>query len=77
MENLENATPFLTHSFEVEKGDIVYLFTDGFADQFGKNELVEKKAGKKFKSANFKKLLLSVNDLSMQEQEKQIFDTFC
>jgi len=44
--------PFTTHEIELEKGDMIYVFSDGFADQFGGE------FGKKFKYANLKALLL-------------------
>ena len=31
----ENKTPFFTHNIELQKGDSIYIFSDGFADQFG------------------------------------------
>jgi tetratricopeptide (TPR) repeat protein len=62
--------PFTTHTLELQKGDTIYVFTDGYADQFGGE------TGKKFKSANFKKLLLSIQDKSMDEQQKIITETF-
>ena len=31
----EQLKPFSTHSVELIKGDIIYTFTDGYADQFG------------------------------------------
>lgn len=54
---------FTLNSIELQKGDIVYLFTDGYADQFGGAK------GKKFKYAQLKEVLLSVYHLSMREQE--------
>ena len=59
----DNAKPFTTHQFTLQKGDTIYIFSDGFADQFGGEK------GKKFKKANFKKLLLSIEDLPMSEQK--------
>lgn len=53
---------FTTHRIPMAKGDTVYLFSDGFADQFGGP------AGKKFKSNSFKQLLLSSQHLNMKEQ---------
>jgi len=53
---------YTTHTIEVQPGDSFYMFSDGFADQFG-GEL-----GKKFKSKSFKKLLLGMQDKSMEEQ---------
>jgi tetratricopeptide (TPR) repeat protein len=46
--------PFSTHEVELNTGDSFYTFSDGFADQFGGEK------GKKFKSKNFKALLLSI-----------------
>ena len=45
------------------------MFTDGYADQFGGNE------GKKFKYQQFKELLLSIQNLSMEEQKLVIDET--
>lgn len=58
----DNAVPFTTHSVELEEGDTFYVFSDGFADQFGGEQ------NQKFKSINFKKLLLSIQDQNMDEQ---------
>jgi serine phosphatase RsbU (regulator of sigma subunit) len=62
--------PFTTHVFELKKGDTIYISTDGFQDQFGGDH------GKKFKSANFKKLLLSIQEETMDIQKQIIEDTF-
>ena len=51
----------------MKKNDTVYIFSDGYSDQFGGPD------GKKFKYGNFKKLLLSIQDKSMMDQ-KQILD---
>jgi len=44
--------PFTTHTVKIEKGDMIYLFTDGYSDQFGGPKR------KKLKSKNFKKMLV-------------------
>lgn len=62
--------PFTNHIFELQKGDAIYLHTDGFTDQFGGPK------GKKFMAANLKKLLLSIQHLKMSEQEKVIREAF-
>jgi len=55
---------FENHKFQLEKGDVIYTFSDGYIDQFGgENE-------SRFKSKNFKKLLLEINNKPMQEQRK-------
>ncbi|MBI9053953.1 MAG: SpoIIE family protein phosphatase [Bacteroidales bacterium] len=46
--------PFLNNEIEYEDGDMFYLFSDGFADQFGGSE------GKKYQSRRFKHLLLDI-----------------
>ncbi len=56
-----------THDFknniiELHKGDSFYIFTDGYADQFGGPK------GKKFKYLQFKNLLLSIQNKTMMEQ---------
>lgn len=76
----DNATPFKTHHFNLQEGDMVYTFSDGYADQFGGNsdEALEKygikKKGKKLKKSNFKKLLLSISPQAV-DQQKDILST--
>ncbi|HWY11416.1 MAG TPA: two-component regulator propeller domain-containing protein [Bacteroidia bacterium] len=62
----DKETTFSVHTVELKKGDSVYLFTDGYADQFGGPN------GKKFKYKNFKELLLAVNNLEMAAQKIKI-----
>ncbi|MCB0479639.1 MAG: SpoIIE family protein phosphatase, partial [Crocinitomicaceae bacterium] len=68
--NYHDAKPFNTHEISLNSGDTFYIFSDGYADQFGGDK------GKKFKSANLKKLFLSVADKSMEEQKRLIHETF-
>jgi ligand-binding sensor domain-containing protein/serine phosphatase RsbU (regulator of sigma subunit) len=53
---------FTNHTLQYYAGDTIYLFTDGFADQFGGPK------GKKLMSKNFKEILSSVQDKNMLEQ---------
>ena len=62
--------PYVTHSFDLEQGDTIYLFSDGYVDQFGGEK------GKKFKAKAFRALLLSIQDKSMGEQKIIIDETF-
>ncbi len=55
---------FTNHIIPLQKGDAVYLFTDGYADQFGGEK------GKKFKYDRFKKLLIEIQDKKMKEQKE-------
>lgn len=56
--------PFNCHSVKIYQGDIFYLFTDGFADQFGGPK------GKKFKYSRLREILVNIQSLSLPEQEK-------
>jgi len=60
---------FKLYSFDLEKGDCIYTFTDGYADQFGGVK------GKKFKYKQLQELLVSVSHLSIQEQYEKIRNT--
>ncbi len=62
--------PFTLKQFKIYPGDTVYIFSDGFADQFGGPD------NRKFMSKNFKKLLLRVYNMSMEKQKEIIEDTF-
>lgn len=61
--------PFRNHIVELQKGDSVYAFTDGYADQFGGPK------GKKFKYSQFEKLLVSIQSNSMTEQREILNNT--
>jgi len=57
---------FTTHVLNLTKGSLVYLFTDGYADQFGGPK------GKKFMYKQFADLILSNQDLEMGEQRNRL-----
>jgi serine phosphatase RsbU (regulator of sigma subunit) len=65
-----NQKNFITHQVDLLKGDTIYIFTDGYQDQFGGEK------GKKFKSSNMKQLLLSIQNKEMEEQKEIIKNTF-
>jgi serine phosphatase RsbU (regulator of sigma subunit)/CHASE3 domain sensor protein len=56
------AKHFNTQSISLEKGDVIYVFSDGYADQFGGLK------GKKFMYRQFRETLFSIKDLPMDEQ---------
>lgn len=58
-----NEQEFKSHTIEIKKNDMIYVFTDGFADQFGGD------SGKKYMTKRFKDLLLSIHHKSATEQE--------
>jgi serine phosphatase RsbU (regulator of sigma subunit) len=63
----EKMDNFTTHEIQLKKGDQLYIFSDGFADQFGGPK------GKKFKYKAFKSMRLENSDKPMQAQ-KQILE---
>jgi len=58
---------FTTHTIELFENDTLYIFTDGYQDQFGGPK------GKKFMAKNLKELLITINHETMEKQ-KQILD---
>ncbi len=66
----DNPKPYTMHSFDLEQGDSLYIFSDGYVDQFGGEK------GKKFKAKAFRELLLSIQDKSMEEQKTIIDESF-
>ena len=62
----ENPKPFQTHRINLNKGDNIFLFSDGFSDQFGGGK------GKKMMKKRFKELVISLKDKQMGEQQKSI-----
>ena len=61
--------PFSNHLVSLEEGDVVYIFSDGYADQFGGPY------GKKFLSKRLKELLVSISDKIMSEQARILEET--
>lgn len=61
--------PFSTQTIQLQKNDLLYLFTDGYADQFGGDK------GKKFKLSSLQELFLSKCHLPMNEQLIAIDET--
>jgi serine phosphatase RsbU (regulator of sigma subunit) len=66
----EMRKPFNTHSLLLKETDSPYLFSDGYADQFGGPK------GKKFKYAQLKKLLLANFKSNMQLQQQILHAEF-
>lgn len=66
----DKPAPFTCHTFELYKGDSFYLFSDGYADQFGGPK------GKKLKYKTLQDFILSMQDRSMPDQEKFLDEKF-
>lgn len=62
--------PFTKKEVYLEKGDLIYLFSDGYADQFGGEN------GHKFRYDQFQKLIISMAPTSMSQQKETIVNTF-
>ena len=61
---------FTKHEIQLEKGEIIYLLSDGFIDQFGGPK------NKKYMRGRFKKLLLSIHDKKLSEQRSILENEF-
>jgi two-component system, sensor histidine kinase LadS len=61
---------FTDHTVDLMKGDMIYLFSDGFADQFGGPRR------EKFFYRSFRDLLVSISDLPTNEQQARIATAF-
>ncbi len=65
-----NPKPFSSNSIKLIKGDLIYLFSDGFVDQFGGEK------GKKFKASNLKNLLATNASTNCESQLLEIENAF-
>ena len=62
--------PFTNHEIKVEKGDMLFIYSDGFADQFGGPK------GKKYMSRKFRDYLASISSFSAEEQSQKLEKEF-
>lgn len=66
----EELRSFTTHEFQLMKGDVIYLFSDGYADQFGGPD------GKKFKYNQLRKEVVDLSKLDLSSQKNKLDDDF-
>jgi serine phosphatase RsbU (regulator of sigma subunit) len=66
----EDPTPFPTHKLTLRKGDLIFLFTDGYADQFGGSR------GKKFKYRQMLDLFKSSEHFEMRQMKETVDKAF-
>lgn len=66
----EEDTPFSKHEIKYYHGDTIYMFSDGYADQFGGPD------HKKFRYAALKSLLLKINSFSLKDQKEKLEKEF-
>ena len=60
--------PFTNHKIDLFEGDVIYLFSDGYADQFGGPR------EKKFTYGRFRELLIKISQLPANEQEVKVHE---
>ncbi len=61
--------PFACHEMQLQTGDCIYLFSDGYVDQLGGNQ------HKKFMYSTFRNLLIDIADMPMNEQMQKLENT--
>lgn len=69
-EEIIRTRPFVDTETQLHEGDVVYMFTDGYSDQFGGNN------GAKMKNNKIKKFLRAIHDDSMDEQSLTVQELF-
>ncbi len=66
----ERENSFTLQNIDIKKGDTLYLYTDGFADQFGGPK------GKKYKYKQLNNQLLAINQMPLKDQSSNLFSNF-
>lgn len=66
----ENKQPFKTHAIDIEPNDIIYVFSDGYVDQFGGPD------DKKYSTKRFREQLLALQGVPLNEQLLQLEHSF-
>ena len=66
----EKDRPFSKHNIHTVDGDMIYMFSDGYSDQFGGPD------HKKFSSSSFKLLLTAICDQPLEAQRKRVETEF-
>lgn len=66
--------PFTNHQIPLVKGNKYYMFSDGFSDQFG--GFNQGSGGKKFSQKRLRELILSLSDVTINEQEQKFEQAF-
>ncbi|MBL0053328.1 MAG: SpoIIE family protein phosphatase [Bacteroidetes bacterium] len=66
----ETEESFKTYSINVQEGDVLYLFTDGYPDQFGGPK------GKKYKYKQLDELLTSIHELELHSTKEKLLLEF-
>jgi len=64
------SSSFSNHTIKLEEGDTIYIFSDGFPDQFGG------KRGKKMKTSLFKELIGMIQDQDELEKQREFLSEY-
>ncbi len=67
--HIKEKESFTNHEIKVRKGDIIYLFSDGYVDQFGGGK------GDKFKMKRFRELIQTISHLPLNQQKEKLEQT--
>jgi serine phosphatase RsbU (regulator of sigma subunit) len=68
--HVEDHQEYIGHTIQLQEDDCIYMFTDGFADQFGGS------SKKKYMSKQLKQTFIDIHELSMPEQEIKLNQIF-
>ena len=63
-------TPFTRHEMEISANDSIYIYSDGYADQFGWRD------DKKYNLRRFKELLMDIQNVPMKGQKVLLENAF-
>jgi len=66
----KSSMPFTNHSIELQRGDVLFTYSDGFQDQFGGLK------GKKYMSTNFRDYLHSISSLAIDEMHEKLREEY-
>jgi len=66
----EKETPFTLYTIDAKKGDCIYLYTDGYADQFGEKD------DSKFMNKQLRELFAFISHEKMEVQKEQLENEF-
>jgi serine phosphatase RsbU (regulator of sigma subunit)/ligand-binding sensor domain-containing protein len=66
----ERNDPFTLHTVQLKKGDSIYFYSDGYADQFGGPK------GKKFKYRQLNEVLVQICNKPVEEQKQFLYEAF-
>lgn len=67
--HISGTTPFSNQKVQLQKNDMLYMFSDGYVDQFGGEKNI------KFLLNNFRNLLMSIHSENISEQKRIVINT--